>query len=153
MKEIINPKNRLNQFKEIIIIEKKSIQDRVIEEKTKAYYIDMIEELKEQINHIKTYKSPQNKPVYNIENAFTPAFIDFLCKEYGISHYAYDINKTCFMKCVHKNQNNRALCYYAMNNHMYLVKRPELVKSMVEKAKAPEHKTLLLEYDELKKLL
>ena len=36
--------------------------------------------------------------------------------------YAYDINKTCFMKYVHKNQNHRALCYYAMNNHMYLVK-------------------------------
>jgi hypothetical protein len=33
------------------------------------------------------------------------------------------------MKYVHKNQNHRALCYYAMNNHMYLVKDPELVKS------------------------
>ncbi len=43
------------------------------------------------------------------------------------------------MKYVHKNQNHRALCYYAMNNHMYLVKTPDLVKSMVEKAKAPEH--------------
>ncbi len=42
----------------------------------KEYYIDNIEKLKEQINHIKAYKSPQNKPVYNIENAFKPAFID-----------------------------------------------------------------------------
>jgi hypothetical protein len=35
---------------------------------------------------------------------------------------------------------------------MYLVKIPELVKSMEEKAKAPEHKikASFLEYDELK---
>jgi hypothetical protein len=59
----------------------------------KNYYIDMIEELKEQINLIRTYKSQQNKTVYNVENAFSPAFVDFFCKKYGISHYAYDINK------------------------------------------------------------
>ena len=53
----------------------------------------MIEELKEQINLIRTYKSQQNKTVYNVENAFSPAFVDFFCKKYGISHYAYDINK------------------------------------------------------------
>ena len=152
LKGIIKPKIRnINQANEIIIIEKKSIKNKV-NKTIKDYYIDNIEELKEQIKNIKTFKSTQNKPVYNIDNAFTPAFIDFFCKKYGISHYAYDINKTCFMKYVHKNQNHRALCYYAMNNHMYLVKDPELVKSMVEKAKAPEHKikTSLLEYDELK---
>ena len=48
------------------------------------------------------------------------------------------------MKYVHKNQNHRALCYYAMNNHMYLVKDKDLIKSMVEKAKAPEHKFIPL---------
>ena len=92
------------------------------------YYFDEIKHLKELINHIETYKSPlkkQDKPVYNIENAFTPAFIEFFRKTYGISHYACDIYRTCFMKYVHKNQNHRALCYYAMNNHMYLVKDPE----------------------------
>ena len=82
-------------------------------------YIDEIKDLKEYINNVKTYESTQNKPVYNTDNAFTPAFIDFFCRKYGISHYAYDINKTCFMKYVHKNQNHRALCYYVMNNHMY----------------------------------
>ncbi len=60
------------------------------------------------IEHIKTYVSPDKKPVYNIDNAFTPAFIDYFCKTYGISHYIYDINKVCFMKYVHKNQNHRA---------------------------------------------
>ncbi len=30
------------------------------------------------------------------------------------------------MKYVHKNQNHRGLCFYAMNNHMHLVKNPDL---------------------------
>jgi hypothetical protein len=128
------------------------VATKVNENRIKDYLIDEIEELKEYINNIKTYKSPQDKPVYNIDNAFTPAFIEFFYKKYGISHYAFDISRTRFMKYVHKNQNHRALCYYAMNNHMYLVKDPKLVKSMIEKAKAPEHKikTSLLEYDEVK---
>ena len=84
--------------------------------------MDEIKILKEKINNCKIDDMPSKKPTYNINNAFTPAFIDFFCKKYGISHYAYDINKVCFMKYVHKNQNHRALCYYAMNNHMYLVK-------------------------------
>ena len=55
------------------------------------------------------------------------------------------------MKYVHKNQNHRALCYFAMNNHMYLIKDEKLVKSLVEKAKAPEHKinTSLLELEDI----
>ncbi len=45
------------------------------------------------------------------------------------------------MKYVHKkNQNHRALCLYAMNNHMYLEKDKLLVLSMVGKVKEPEHK-------------
>ena len=45
------------------------------------YYNDEIEQLTNQINHIKIYESTQNKPVYNIDNAFTPAFIDLFCKK------------------------------------------------------------------------
>ena len=113
------------------------------------YYNSQIERLDEIINEIKTNCKPDN--YYDTTNAFTPAFIEYFCKMFGISHYAFDINKTCFMKYVHKNQNHRCLCYYAMNNHMYLVKDKDYVKSMVEKAKAPEHKihTSSLELDEV----
>ena len=159
LKGIIKLKSELTDEHEIII-EKKSVETRLSEirnkdhykamkQRTKDYYIDEINDLKEYIDNIKTYESPNKKPVYNIDNAFTPAFIDYFCKEYGISHYAYDINKTCFMKYVHKNQNHRALCYYAMNNHMYLIKNQDLVKSMVEKAK-DKINTSLLECDEVK---
>ncbi len=44
---------------------------------------------------MKLNESP-NKPKYNIDNAFTPAFIEYFCKEYSISHYAFDINKLVF---------------------------------------------------------
>ena len=146
---IINPKyNNNNELKNV---EAKLKQYEEEYNKTQhEYYIDEINELKEYINNIKTYESPNKKPKYNIDNAFTPAFIEYFCKEYGISHYAFDINKTCFLKYVHKNQNHRALCYYAMNNHMYLIKDEKLVKSLVEKAKAPEHKinTSLLELED-----
>ena len=148
---IINPKyNTKNQLKDLEAKLKECEEEYNIHQH--PYYIDEINTLKDKINNCKIDDTPSKKPTYNINNAFTPAFIDFFCKKYGISHYAYDINKVCFMKYVHKNQNHRALCYYAMNNHMYLVKDKKLVKSMVEKAKDPEHKfnTSLLENDEVK---
>ena len=90
---------------------------------------------------------------YNMDESFTPAFVDWFCRKFGISHYAFDIHKKCFLKYVHVNQNHRALCYYAINNHMYLVKNKDAVKSLVEKAKTrPEHnfETSILEKDEVK---
>jgi hypothetical protein len=37
---------------------------------------------KEYVNNIRTYWSPaqQDKPLYNIDNAFTPALFDFFCE-------------------------------------------------------------------------
>ena len=112
------------------------------------YYIDEINDLKELIENI---DEQEEEDVYNIEDSFTPAFIEFFCRKYGISHYAYDIHNKCFMKYVHTNRNHNVLCYYAMNNHMYLVKDKEKIKSMVACVKT-EHKfdTSLLEGDEIK---
>ena len=53
------------------------------------YYIDEIEYLKQVKDHVKTFESTQNKLVYNIENAFTPAFIDIyrnICNDYDLLH-------------------------------------------------------------------
>ena len=83
LKDMINPSKEISEMK----ANDKKLKQETIKAK-KDDYIDNIEELKEQINHIKTYKPQQNKPVYNIENAFTPAFIDFFCKNmvYHIMH-------------------------------------------------------------------
>ena len=54
---------------------------------------------------------------------------------FDISHYAYDVVNNCFLKNVSKNQNYQALCYFCINEHMYLVRDAKLKKSMVEHAK------------------
>jgi hypothetical protein len=42
------------------------------------------------------------------------------------------------MKYISKNQNLPAFCYYAVDNHMYLIKDAKLIKSLVEKAKVKD---------------
>ena len=51
--------------------------------------------------------------------------------------YAYDIMNTCFLKHVveQSKHNYLALFFYAINNHMYLVKDTDKCKSLREKAK------------------
>ncbi len=46
-----------------------------MKQRTKDYYIDEINDLKEQIHSMKTYESPNKKYVYNIDNVFTPALL------------------------------------------------------------------------------
>ena len=86
---------------------------------------------------------------YILEDSFTPLFFEYICKEYDIAHYAYDIDNNCFMKATSKNRNHPAVCYYAINNHMYLVKDTKAIKSLIERAKDQEHKfnTSLLEFE------
>ena len=83
-----------------------------------------------------------------LENGITPLFLEYVCKKYDISHYAYDINDECFMKYYSKNQNHTARIYYANYDHwhMYLVSE-KYTKSQVEKAKTADHSinTSLLE--------
>ena len=35
---------------------------------------------------------------WKLEEGISPSFLDYVCKKYDISHYAYDINDECFMK-------------------------------------------------------
>jgi hypothetical protein len=60
-----------------------------------------------------------------------------ICQNYKISMYAYDIMNTCFLKHVveQSKHNYPALFFYAINNHMYLVKDTDKCKSLREKAK------------------
>ena len=79
---IINPKyNCENELKNAQ--EKLKQYEEEYNKTQHEYYIDEIEELKQLIENIKTYESPQSKSVYNIDNAFTPAFIDYFCRKYG----------------------------------------------------------------------
>ena len=77
-----------------------------------------------------------------------------ICKKFNISAYAYDIMNQCFSKYISNSRHYPALFYYAMNNHMYLVKDTDQCKSLCEKAK--DHKvsfnTSLIEPVEIKNL-
>ena len=70
-------------------------------------------------------------------DGYTPEVIRHIAKYFGFSMYAYDIMNSCFLKYVHpKNKKNYpSLFYYAINNHMYLVKDTEKCKSLTERAK------------------
>ncbi len=62
------------------------------------YCIDEIDDLKESINNIQICGSP-NKNLNIILNLIYTCFIEFFCKEYGILHYAFDINNTFYEIC------------------------------------------------------
>ena len=73
---------------------------------------------------------------WSIEDGISSKCIQQICKNYDITHYAYDAQENCFMKYVSKSRNHKALVYYAIDNHMYLIKDKYNVKSLSEKAKS-----------------
>ena len=57
------------------------------------------------------------------------------CEYYDISHYCYDVSNQCVIKNISKNRNNESLCYFCINEHMYLINDNKIKKSLSEKAK------------------
>jgi hypothetical protein len=79
----------------------------------------------------------------------SPRCVIWICEKYDISHYAFDISKKCFVKNISKNRNHKALIYFAVNNHMYLILEDATRKLLVEKTKVKESfNTSLLENEE-----
>lgn len=70
-----------------------------------------------------------------------------VCKKKDISLYAFDITKKCFLKYVSKNRNYKALVYYAINNHMYLVNN-EIAQSLIKTAVDIETKINSIYFDD-----
>jgi len=63
-----------------------------------------------------------------------------ICEKLGISHYALDITRKCFLKYVSPSRNYPALFYYAVDNHMYHITNKDACKSLLEKSKDIETK-------------
>ena len=72
----------------------------------------------------------------NEKTGFTPEQLYMVCKDYDISQYALDISKKCFLKYVRKNINYKPSCYFAINNHMYLITNPACINHIVNQLKA-----------------
>ena len=72
---------------------------------------------------------------WNIKQGVDPLCLQHICEMLDLSHYAYDVTNNCFLKHISKSRNYEALCYFCINEHMYLIKDAALKKSMVEHAK------------------
>ena len=57
------------------------------------------------------------------------------CEYYDISQYCYDVSNQCVIKNISKNRNNESLCYFCINEHMYLINDSKIKKLLSEKAK------------------
>jgi hypothetical protein len=75
---------------------------------------------------------------WTIEDGISPRCVNSICEKYDISHYVFDISKNCFVKNISKIRNHKALIYFAVNNHMYLILEDAVRKSLVEKTKVKE---------------
>jgi hypothetical protein len=64
-----------------------------------------------------------------------PKALQYICEKYDIGHYCYDVTNNCVMKHISKNRNYETLCYFCINDHMYLIKDPKMKKTMSEHAK------------------
>lgn len=68
------------------------------------------------------------------EDGVSSACIQWFCQQKNISHYGYDILNKCYIKNKSTNRNYSALCYYNINDHMYLITDKALRESMMKRA-------------------
>jgi len=88
---------------------------------------------------------------WTVEDGISPKCVSSICQKFDIAHYAFDVKKNCFIKNISRNSNYKALVYFAVNNHMYLILDSAVRKSLIERAKVKESfNTSLLEHEEEK---
>jgi 5-methylcytosine-specific restriction protein A len=118
----------------------------IYSEQIKSFKLDML------INTCTEYY----KGNWDIKDGVCSKCISVICEKFNIPMYAFDFNTKCFMKNVvpKNNQNYDALIYFAIDNHMYLIKDKKTCKSLVEKAKDIKCNvaSVLLDQDEVKNI-
>jgi len=77
---------------------------------------------------------------WNIEDGVSAEMLCKICEILGISHYALDITRKCFLKFISPSRNFPALFYYAVDGHMYHITDKDSCKSLLEKSKDIETK-------------
>ena len=79
---------------------------------------------------------------WTIEDGVDAECLQNICQFYDISHYCYDVTNQCVLKYVSKSRNNESLCYFCINEHMYLIKDKDLKLKMAMRAKNKEEKNI-----------
>jgi 5-methylcytosine-specific restriction enzyme A len=100
------------------------------------------------IDMCKEYYKNKNQ-CWSLEHGITPQCVNSICEKYDITHYCLDVHKSVIIKSLSKNQNHKALIYFSVNNHMYLILDSEMRKSLVETVKEKENFNTSLLSDEV----
>ena len=99
------------------------------------------------IDMCKEYYKNKNQ-CWSLEHGITPQCVNNICEKYDITHYCLDVHKSVIIKSLSKNQNHKALIYFSVNNHMYLIMDDVMRKSLVETVKEKENWNTSLLSDE-----
>jgi 5-methylcytosine-specific restriction enzyme A len=100
------------------------------------------------IDICKEYYNNKNQ-CWSVEHGITPQCVNSICEKYDITHYCLDVHKSVIIKNLSKNQNHKALIYFSVNNHMYLIMDDVMRKSLVETVKEKENWNTSLLSDEV----
>jgi 5-methylcytosine-specific restriction enzyme A len=100
------------------------------------------------IDMCKEYYNNKNQ-CWSVEHGITPQCVNSICEKYDITHYCLDVHKSVIIKSLSKNQNHKALIYFSVNNHMYLIMDDVMRKSLVETVKEKENWNTSLLSDEV----
>jgi len=84
-----------------------------------------------------------------LEHGISPQCVNTICEKYDITHYCFDVNKNIIIKHVGKNRNHKALIYFSVNNHMYLILDEVTRKHLIEIQKEKENFNTSLLSDEV----
>jgi 5-methylcytosine-specific restriction endonuclease McrA len=100
------------------------------------------------IDLCKEYYNNKNQ-CWSVEYGISPQCVNSICEKYDITHYCLDVHKSIIIKSLSKNQNHKALIYFSVNNHMYLIMDDVMRKSLVETVKEKENFNTSLLSDEV----
>jgi hypothetical protein len=100
------------------------------------------------IDMCKEYYNNKNQ-CWSLEHGITPQCVNSICEKYDITHYCLDVHKSVIIKSLSKNQNHKALIYFSVNNHMYLIMDDVMRKSLIETVKEKENWNTSLLSDEV----
>jgi hypothetical protein len=97
------------------------------------------------ITMCKEYNDQNWTPEYGV----SPRCVNIICEKYKITHYTFDVNKSCFIKNIPPHRNHKTFIYYSVNNHMYLILDKDIRKSLVTSVPVTENfNTSLLSNDD-----
>ena len=77
---------------------------------------------------------------WDIEDVVRTSTLNHILKTHDISYYTFDVCNNCFDKYISENQNQPALVYYSVNNHMYWIGDKKKALSLTRTARDIESK-------------